>query len=184
MQTPVLIGFGVLVGYMLNRWAERRISARNYAVLKSAGGEELASRLIRKYYLVSALIFPAAVLESLVLDPLVWREMILIGLGLVIFGHAIRYWAIGSLGSLWSMHCVGLPGVRPVNAGPYRFFNNPEYMSRVMDGVGIALITGARFSGLAFLIASYMITRRLANLEQRQLSELGGVLTKKYQTMS
>lgn len=180
MQTPVMIGALVLVGYVLNRWAECRISTRNYQVLKTAGGEELACSLVKKYYIVSALVFPAAVLESFLLDPLVWREMILIGLGLVIFGHMMRYWAIGSLGTLWSMHCIGLPGVRPINAGPYRFLDNPEYVSRVLDGIGIALITGARFSGLLFLLASYLLTKRLASLEQRQLAELGGVLTKMY----
>ena len=85
----------------------------------------------------------------------------------------MRYWAISSLGTLWSMRCITLPGLRAVNAGPYRFMNNPEYISRVIDGVGVSLLTGSKITGLTYIVLSAILVRKMNAMEQRQLSELG-----------
>lgn len=172
MQAPVIFGFTVLVGYLMNRWAECRISQQHYSILMTAGGEELDPPLFKKYYLVQLLIFPSAIAEQWIFGMAVYRENLVGGLLLVISGHVLRYWAISSLGNLWSMHCIGLPGLRPLNAGPYRFLNNPEYLSRILDGIGIALLTGARFSALVFIVINILTVRKINSLEQRQLAEL------------
>lgn len=181
MQTPVIFGFIVLTGYLLNRWAESRISQKHYVILKSAGGEELDPLLLKKYYLLHLLIFPAAIAEQWIFAQSVFREMLLGGLFLIISGHLIRYWAINSLGNLWSMHCIGLPGLRPLNSGPYKYLNNPEYLSRVLDGVGIALLTGARLSAVLFIVINILTVRKINSLEQRQLAELGYEFPGKHQ---
>ncbi len=172
MQPTIIFSLIVACAYLLNRFAEWRISIGNYKILKKAGGEELGSNLLKKYYLVCLLVFPCSLVEQIVLAPRIFKEMLLLGLFLIMSGHMLRYWAISSLGTLWSMRCIALPGLRAVNAGPYRYLNNPEYISRVMDGVGICLLTGSKATGLVYLVVSSVLVRRMNAMEQRQLSEL------------
>jgi methyltransferase len=170
---PTIIFSLIVVGvYFFNRYAECRISANNYKILKNAGGEELGSSLLKKYYLLCLFVFPLALIEQGVMMPPIYKEMLRLGLLLILMGHLLRYWAIFSLGTLWSMRCITLPGLCAVNAGPYRYMNNPEYISRFMDGVGISLLTGSKFTGLIYIVLSAILVRKTNTLEQRQLSEL------------
>ena len=79
------------------------------------------------------------------------------------------------------MRCITLPGFRAVNAGPYRFMNNPEYISRIMDGVGISLLTGSKITGLFYVVLSSIFVRKINAIEQRQLSELSSGFSHFYQ---
>ncbi len=173
MQPTIIFSLIVVGAYLLNRYAERRISVGNYKILKSAGGEELGPNLLKKYYLVCLLVFPCALIEQSLLAPRIFKEMLLLGLFLIFSGHMLRYWAISSLGTHWSMRCIALPGLRAVNTGPYRYLNNPEYISRIMDGVGICLLSGSKITGLAYVVISAVLIRKMNAMEQRQLSELG-----------
>ena len=173
MQPTIIFSLIIVGAYFLNRCAEWRISAGHYKILKNAGGEELGSTLLKKYYLLCLLVFPFALVEQSVLSPPIYKEMLRFGLLLILAGHMLRYWAISSLGTLWSMRCITLPGLRAVNAGPYRYMNNPEYISRIMDGVGISLLTGSKITGIAYVVISTILVRKMNTMEQRQLSELG-----------
>jgi methyltransferase len=172
LQPTIIFSLIVVGAYFLNRFAEWRISASNYKILKSAGGEELGSTLLKKYYLICLLVFPTALFEQTLLAPPIYKEMLLLGLLLILTGHMLRYWSISSLGTLWSMRCISLPGLRAINSGPYRYMNNPEYISRFMDGVGISLLTGSKVTGLIYIVLNAIIVRKMSAMEQRQLSEL------------
>ncbi len=172
MQPTIIFSLIVASAYLLNRFAEWRISIGNYKILKKAGGEELGSNLLKKYYLICLLVFPCSLVEQSILAPRIFKEMLLLGLFLILTGHMLRYWAISSLGTLWSMRCIALPGLRAVNAGPYRYLNNPEYISRIMDGVGICLLTGSKVTGLVYMVISTALIRKMNAMEQRQLAEL------------
>jgi methyltransferase len=173
LQPIIMFSLIVTCAYLLNRWAEARISKSHYKILKNAGGEELGSRLLKKYYFLCLAVFPSALIEQSLLQPPIFKEMLLLGLSLILFGHLLRYWAISSLGTLWSMRCIALPGLRAVNSGPYRYLNNPEYISRLMDGIGVSVLTGSKVTGLFYVVISALMIRRMNALEQRQLSELG-----------
>lgn len=173
MQPTIIFSLIVVLAYFLNRFAEWRISAGNYKILKDAGGEEIGSTLLKKYYHLCLFVFPLALIEQSILTPPIYKEMILFGLLLILTGYMLRYWAISSLGTLWSMRCIALHGRRASNAGPYRYLNNPEYISRIMDGVGISLITGSKITGISYTVLSLALVRKMSAMEQRQLSELG-----------
>jgi len=173
LHTPLIISLIVVSAYLLNRFAEWRVSLGNSKILLDAGGEELGSDLLNKYYAVCFIVFPCALIEQLILQPPIFKEMLVIGLTLIFLGHLLRYWAIFSLGALWSMRCIAIPGMRAINKGPYRYIDNPEYISRIMDGVGVCILTGSKLTGLAYVVASVVFTRKVVALEQRQLSELG-----------
>ena len=172
MQPTIIFSLIVVGAYFLNRFAEWRISAGNYKILKSAGGEELGSTLLKKYYFICLIVFPLALFEQSLLAPPIYKEMLMIGLLLILTGHMLRYWSISSLGTLWCMRCITLPGLRAINAGPYRYMNNPEYISRFMDGVGISLLTGSKVTGFFYIVLSGIFVRKMNVMEQRQLSEL------------
>jgi methyltransferase len=169
---PVLIWLIALIGYTLSRFGEWRIHRFNYQYLREIGAEELIPGRMRHYYSMVFLLLPVAVGEHLLLRQPIWKEMIIGGLFLVAGGLALRLWAIRSLGRLWSMRCLGLTGAPVVRRGPYFYFENPEYASRVMDGLGLFLIIGARWTGLLYLIWSIILLLRIVSIEERQLREL------------
>jgi methyltransferase len=143
---------------------------RNYAMLRAAGAREDASALMRFYYVLNAMLIPCALLEQLALAPRVDRTFVVLGMTLVLAGVGLRFWAITSLGHLWTMRCLTLPGMRPLGRGPYRRLHNPEYISRLMDGAGLCLVFGARWTLLVFLVILAVSSRLIVRVEQRQLA--------------
>src|SRR5262249_15272244 len=99
-------------------------------------------------------------------------EAVLGGLAAMAAGTLLRLWAIQSLGSLWTMRCLAIPGLRPRRVGPYRILDNPEYISRLIDGLGLAVVLGGLLVPLLYLFAMLALHRRTTEIEARQLVEL------------
>jgi methyltransferase len=161
-----------LAAYLVTRVAEVCIHRSNYRILREAGAEELIPKLMRRYYLYSLLIIPASIGERLVVGQDPPARAALIGLVALAVGVLLRTWAIGSLGTLWSMRCLALPGLRALRVGPYRFLDNPEYISRLIDGVGISVVLGGRVVPFLYVLLSLSLQRGITNIEARQLLEL------------
>jgi isoprenylcysteine carboxyl methyltransferase (ICMT) family protein YpbQ len=157
------------LGFAASRLAEWRVHQRNYRVLMAAGAEERAPLLAKLYYATHWLLVPAALLEQLLLHPAVSRMMLTGGLVAIAGALALRVWSIQSLGGLWTMRCLALPGLRERALGPYRWIRNPEYLSRLIDGIGICLVLGSQITLLAYLILTLALNRRLSALEKDQL---------------
>lgn len=166
----------VLIAYLAGRFVEWRIHRWNYRNLSAAGAEELIPDLMRRYYQLTTLIVPVALMEQLVWRQPVFWEMLVTGMFMIGSGHALRFWAIHSLGSLWSMRCLSLDGAQPCRRGPYRIVRNPEYFSRVIDALGIGLVIGARLSTLVYLTLLMILAHRIQSVERRQLREFASTL--------
>jgi methyltransferase len=161
-----------LAAYLVTRVAEVCIHRSNYRILREAGAEELIPKLMRRYYLYSLLIIPASIGERLVVGQDPPARVVLIGLVALAVGVLLRTWAIGSLGTLWSMRCLAVPGLRALRVGPYRFLDNPEYISRLIDGVGISVVLGGSVVPFLYVLLSLSLQRGITNIEARQLLEL------------
>ena len=160
-----------LAAYLVTRVAEICIHRSNYQVLRRAGAEELIPKLMQRYYLHSLLILPASMIECMFtgFDPP--ARAVQLGLAALAIGAMLRIWAIASLGIQWSMRCLALANMRARSVGPYRFFANPEYLSRLIDGVGICVVLGGCFIPLVYVIIQLVMQRRITNVEGRQLLE-------------
>src|SRR5205085_142613 len=112
-----LIWAAVLSGYALSRLAEHRIHALNYRILQDYGAEELIPTLMRRFYLAILFFIPWAALEPWLLHVPPSRDAVIGGLILLICGLVLRFWAIHSLGRLWSMRCMAIAGAPLVRKG-------------------------------------------------------------------
>ncbi len=57
--------------------------------------------------------------------------------------EALRYWAIGSLGTRWNTRILVLPGRPLVGRGPYRYLRHPNYIAVAVELASVPLIFGA-----------------------------------------
>lgn len=167
MPSENLVATLIVCGHVLGLLLERRLHGKNLAILAAHGGVERSQRLMSALYSFWAIAVPLVVVASLIFptrpQPL-WQAT---GIGVVAFSQLFRRWAIHALGPYWTMGIVELRGLRPLNAGPYRLFKNPEYISRFTELVGVALATGAySASGLCLAVASALMLKARAAEDQ------------------
>jgi methyltransferase len=169
----------VLFAFTLSRVVELRVHRTNRRRLIDAGADERHRILSRTYVAATVAVAPLALLEALPSGLLGTRlpELATAGLLAAGLGVGLRCWAIASLGPLWTLGCLSLPGLRATNRGPYRWLSHPEFLARWLEGLGIALVLGAVETAAAYAIVAGLAGAVLARLEAAQLSEtaaLGG----------
>lgn len=172
---PILI----ILGFALVRIAEMWIHRQNLRALHSAGGEELIPHQMALYYRWVLLIVPLGVGEHLLLERTIGVPWSFIGIGLIIVGLALRFWAIETLGGLWTMRCIFRDGYPRIRQGPYRFLKHPEYTSRLMEGLGFCFFLGSWWMAGVYLAGSALLVRRITRVEARQLFEMTNHLKKR-----
>jgi methyltransferase len=81
----------------------------------------------------------------------------------------LKYWAMRSLGPLWSFRVLVMAGAPLVTSGPYRVLRHPNYLGVMGELLGAALMMGAPLSGALALAAFAWILRRRIAVEERAL---------------
>jgi methyltransferase len=95
--------------------------------------------------------------------------LVLAGATVFALGKALKVWAIASLGPFWTYKVLVVPGETLVARGPYAWMRHPNYVGVVGELVGVALITGARFTGpLSVAVFGWLLWRRI-EAEERAL---------------
>ena len=95
-------------------------------------------------------------------------------MGLAVFagGKALKWWAILTLGQAWTFRVIVVPAALRIRAGPYHYFDHPNYIGVVGELLGAALMTGAEVAGpVSTLLFSLLILKRIA-VENRALKNL------------
>lgn len=155
--------FVVVFSFML---VEARRARDNERAQRARGGVEPVGdvyRLMRVLYPVSFLVMLA---EG------VWRNgapapLSVAGGTVFAAAKALKWWAILSLGPFWTFRVIVIPGSPRIVSGPYRFVPHPNYVAVLGELVGVALMTGARFSGPATVMAfAALLVKRIAVEEQ------------------
>jgi protein-S-isoprenylcysteine O-methyltransferase Ste14 len=96
-----------------------------------------------------------------------WTTLVL-GLGLVAAGVAIRSWAVWTLGRFFRREVTIEAGQRVVSSGPYRFVRHPAYAGNILMYAGFGLAIGSWLSAgllLAFAIAAHIPRIRVEEAE-------------------
>ena len=86
--------------------------------------------------------------------------------GGVIFiaAKALKYWAIGTLGTRWTYRVLVLPGAPLIDTGPYRYLRHPNYAAVLGEMIGVALASSAPVAGLTgTLLFATLLQRRIAS---------------------
>jgi methyltransferase len=93
----------------------------------------------------------------------------LAGVILLVLAKAIKFWAIASLGKRWTYRVLVVPGAPLVASGPYRMLRHPNYVGVVGELMAMALLSGARVTGLVALIGFGWLLFRRIGAEERAL---------------
>jgi methyltransferase len=163
----------VLIATVLVNYGEQRVHGYNYAYLKVVGGEELIPDLMKSYYQLHKALPWIACLAYLAWPSMLrWTTIPMPGLLLLLLSMLLRIWAMRSLGRLWTQRCIFVPGMPRSGHGPYRFLRHPEYVSHVLEGLGLLLFFGANPLVLGLWIWNANHAAKICKIESRQLYEL------------
>jgi methyltransferase len=164
---PLVLLLVVVVPWLL---AETWRSRRHEVALRAAGAREPADDVYAWMRIVYPGMFVAMTVEGVLAAP---ACTILVSVGIAVFvaGKLLKWWAILSLGRLWSFHVLVLPGVPLVADGPYRWMRHPNYVGLMGEIAGVALMMRAPFTGVASaLVFGALLVARI-RVEERALRE-------------
>lgn len=169
-ELPALL---VLTATCLLLWGERRVHSYNYAYLKAVEGEELIPRLMDSFQAWTCFMPWIAFLTSYLLpSSLKFAPSPFFGLTLIVVAVVLKISSMRSLGRLWSLRCVFIPGMPRVNHGPYRFMRHPEYVGRMLEGLGLSCFFGLNPLATIALFYGLSLLPKIIKTESRQLYEL------------
>ncbi|MHB8606184.1 MAG: isoprenylcysteine carboxylmethyltransferase family protein [Thermoplasmatota archaeon] len=162
--TALLALMGVL------RVVELRLSRANVASLVMGGAEATARDGFGLIVAVHVSFFVLALVEFVV-SPRAgyWGGSVFFAV-LFLAGTALRYWAITTLGSRWSVRVVVLPGAPLVARGPYRFFRHPNYVGVIVELLAFPLIFGLFATAALVTLANGVALARRIAIEERALA--------------
>jgi len=170
-----IIAWGIaLFAYLLTRYAEFRVHRENCEFLEFANADERMPRLMCWFYALGWLVIPCAALEAFerATIPTTWH--LTTALSCLVIGLVLRVVTLNALGRLWTMRCFYIPGVPQVKRGIYRWIRHPEYVARLLDGLGLSLLLAAHYTAALFSLTFFILVRRIAAFEREQIDEMKG----------
>ena len=172
MQAVALLVVVVLPWLLLETWRSRR----HERALRAAGAIEPTDDVYAWMRIVYPGMFVAMTLEGvwgrLAVDPIVPVALIVSGLVVFFAGKLLKWWAILSLGRLWTFHVLVLPGVPLVASGPYRWLRHPNYVGLMGEIAGVALLMRAPITGVLSGLAFGALLVARIRVEERMLRDM------------
>ena len=157
----------IVFGAML---VEARRAAANERVQRARGGREPSGDV----YAIMRIAYPGAFLAMFAETagrPAPPTPVVLAGAAVFLAAKALKWWAIHSLGRAWTFRVIVLPGGRLVSRGPYRWLRHPNYIGVMGELAAVAVMTGARWTGVAGVVTfGILILKRIA-VEERALRQ-------------
>jgi methyltransferase len=151
----------------LETLVELAISRRNSKSLLEKGAIDIAPHLLPWMAFVYAGKFSGSLVEYFVSQPVLSLAWLITFGGLVIAAKALKFWAISSLGSFWSMKVLVVPGSQTVNHGPYRWIKHPNYVAVITEIIALPLMGKAFITAAIVLVAfSVLLYLRIQAEEQ------------------
>ena len=165
MRPEFILIFATLVLRCGELWTHRL----NRRFLLKHGAKETAPRLVWSFLGIEWLSIVLMISEWLIflrpVDPLQRHIAVVI----IFAAFLVRLWVRSSLGRMWNLGLLYVPGVERIEKGPYRYFAHPDYLARFFEFLGLGLFFGAYFSFGIYLGLSLILMPRLMVLEKRQL---------------
>jgi methyltransferase len=96
------------------------------------------------------------------------------GVVLFVASKVLKYWAIRSLGQLWTFRVFSVPDAPLVTTGPYQYVAHPNYIAVVGELIGTAMMVGAPVSGPVMLGAFGVALRARVKFENQVLRAIAG----------
>jgi methyltransferase len=156
------------------RLVELRIAKRNLRSLIARGGVEVAPGHYPWMVLLHTAFLFAAPLEVWLLGrpfiPVLAAAMLLV----LVLAAALRWWVITTLAGRWTTRIVCLPGVPPVDGGPYRFLRHPNYLAVIAEIAALPLVHTAWLTAAVFSLLNAWLLRVRIRAEEEGLARHSG----------
>jgi methyltransferase len=149
--------------------AETAVSARNERRLRAAGAIEPDDDVYRAMAVAYPGAFVAMLLEGF-LRGAPADAWFAAGAALFVAAKALKYWAIGSLGSRWTFRVLVPPRSTRTIRGPYRWLSHPNYIAVAGELAGVALAMHAILSGPVAVAGFGWLMARRIRVEERALA--------------
>ena len=162
LVVPALVLLAVIVMMLGELW----LSTSNERVLRATGAVEVPDPVYSIMRIGYPGVFVAMAAEGALtgveLGPLTFA-----GVALMFAAKALKFWAIGSLGTRWTYKVLVVPALPLVTSGPYQWMRHPNYVAVVGELIAMALMTHALVTGpLGTLFFAWLLLRRIAAEER------------------
>ncbi|MDP2309194.1 MAG: isoprenylcysteine carboxyl methyltransferase family protein [Pseudomonadota bacterium] len=167
---PTVAGFLAIMALVgVERLAELVVTKRNAAWSLAHGGIEHG----RGHYPVMVVLHTAflfgALAEVLLLDrpfvPWIGVPCLVAAVG----SQGLRWWVITTLGRRWNTRVIVIPGLAPIEGGPFRWLRHPNYLAVVTEGIALPMIHGAWITALVFTVLNALLLRERVRVEDQAL---------------
>ncbi len=134
-------------------------------------------RLVALMWLGLAVAFSVAWIPASAIPGWRWTP-VLVGVGLILTGIALRRWAVWELGRFFSTSVEVFDDHEVVDTGPYRFVRHPAYTGGLLSMVGTGLALGNWLSlAVALLFGLAAFVQRIRVEEGALVERLGSAYT-------
>jgi methyltransferase len=89
---------------------------------------------------------------------------------LFLFGTALRWWAIRSLGEHWNVQVMDSAQLGVVVAGPFRWIRHPNYVGVFLELAALPMIHGAYIAALVAVVGNIWVLRQRLRVEEPMLA--------------
>ena len=148
---------------------EARRASRNEQAQRARGGIEPDGDVYRLMRIAYPGAFAAMIAEGFVGNPPP-AAVVVFGVVVLAAAKALKWWAIVTLGRCWTFRVIVVPSAPLIHAGPYRWLRHPNYVGVVGELLGVALIAGARVSGVAAITGFGALLIKRIRVEERMLT--------------
>ena len=169
MVTSVAGFLAIMALVGLERVAELVVAKRNAAWSLAKGGVEHGQGHYPVMVVLHTAFLFGAVAEVALLDrPFVpWIGVPC--LAAVVAAQGLRWWVITTLGPRWNTRVIVIPGLAPVEGGPFRWLRHPNYLAVVTEGLALPMIHGAWVTAVAFTVLNALLLRERIRVENHAL---------------
>jgi len=168
-----LTAFTVLVLLVgVERLAELVVSKRNAAWSFERGGVETGFSHYPAMVLLHTGLLGGALVEAYVREPHVPSALAWSMLVIVVLSQALRWWCIATLGRQWNTRVIVVPGMVPVEKGPYKIFSHPNYVAVVLEGIALPLVHACWITAVVFTVLNAVLLTVRIRVENAALATL------------
>lgn len=160
----------LLVG--LERIIELVVSKRNLDWSNANGGIEFSFGhypfmvFLHTGLLIGAL-FEMHVSQPKLISALAWPMF-----ALAIGAQILRWWCVTTLGKRWNTRIVLIPNLPRIVTGPYKYFNHPNYIAVIIEGIALPLVGFSWITALIFTILNIPLLFTRIRAENSALATL------------
>lgn len=156
--------FERLIELLVNQY-NKKIMVKNYAAKVKFPREALQMRIFHSLWFVALLVETNS--NGKMLDGFSLYFCVLI----LILAQSLRWYAIFSLGSNWSVDVYQMKGHPIIEKGPYAYIRHPNYLAVIIEFIFLPLLLGCFYTLLIGSIANFFILKRRIALEEQALED-------------